>query len=421
MSTDVDVLVSGAGVAGLAAAHALGGLGLRVLVLDKQREIRPVPKGELLQPGATDVLADWGVADELAADGALRLSGLTVRDPHGAALLALDYRTLDTGRPWLLVHDYHVILAALARTLPASVELRRGVLVRELVRDEHGRTTGVRTDGGDLTAGLVVAADGLSSRLRRNAGIEVERADYPHRLAAFELTGQPLGDDVSTYVTSRGLAMRYSLPGERARLYVQVEPDELRGVDASAAGGWIDGLVRDVPALAPLREDVARAWSARQVLPVGRSLTTSLAADGLALIGESAHSVHPAAGQGMNSSILDAASLAARVRELDGDLAPELLAPLLRAWSTGRRPELIAVGTTSHNATRMISDLSPFGRVLGRRALRKTGRNRRLRHTIMHNMAGLGQHSLSPLDRLHQLGVLPDPRGGQLPSWARSR
>ncbi|MCS7481990.1 FAD-dependent oxidoreductase [Umezawaea endophytica] len=421
MSTDVDVVVCGAGVAGLAAAHALGGLGLRVLVLDKQREIRSVPKGELLQPGATGVLAEWGVADALDTDGALRLSGLVARDPHGAVLMTMDYGALPTERPWLLVHDYHVILGALIRTLPVSVELRRGVLVRELVRDERGRTTGVRTDGGDLTAALVVAADGVSSRLRRGAGIEVARVDYAHRLAAFELTDQAFGDHVSTYATPRGLAMRYSLPGDRARLYVQVGPDELRGVGAGGAGGWIDGLVRDVPAFAPLREDVARAWSTRQVLPVGRALATSLTADGLVLIGESAHAVHPAAGQGMNSSILDAAGLAARLRALDGDLSPDLLAPPLREWSTERRQALAHVGTTSHNATRMISDLSPLVRVLGRRALRKTGGNQRLRYTIMHNMAGLGQHSLSPLDRLHQLGVLPDPRGGRLPGWARSR
>jgi 2-polyprenyl-6-methoxyphenol hydroxylase-like FAD-dependent oxidoreductase len=420
VSSDADVVVCGAGVAGLAAAHALGGLGLRVLVLDKQREIRAVPKGELLQPGATGVLADWGVADELAADGALRLSGLVARDPHGAVLMTMDYRALRTERPWLLVHDYHVILDALSRKLPDPVELRRGVLVRGLVRDEHGRAVGVRTDDGDLTAALVVAADGLSSRLRRDAGIEVARTDYPHRLAAFELTDQAVGDHVSTYATPRGLAMRYSLPGGRARLYVQVGPDELRGVDAGAAAGWVDGLVRDVPAFAPLREDVARAWSTRQVLPVGRALATSLTSAGLVLIGESAHAVHPAAGQGMNSSILDAASLAARLRGLGGDLAPGLMAPLLREWSAERRQALVHVGTTSHNATRMISDLSPFVRVLGRRALRKTGGNQRLRYTIMHNMAGLGQHSLTPLDRLHQLGVLPDPRGGRLPGWARS-
>ncbi|MBP2335600.1 2-polyprenyl-6-methoxyphenol hydroxylase-like FAD-dependent oxidoreductase [Saccharothrix coeruleofusca] len=419
MSTDVDVVVSGAGVAGLAAAHALGGLGLRVLVLDKQREIRAVPKGELLQPGATNVLADWGVADGLAADGALRLSALVARDARGAPLMTMDYRVLPTERPWLLVHDYHVILAALARALPASVELRRGVVVRELVRDEHGRAAGVRTDGGDVTAGLVVAADGVSSRLRRDAGIGIERTDYPHRLAAFELTGQPLTEDVSTYATSRGLAMRYSLPGGRARLYVQVGPDELRRVGVDAAAGWVDGLVRDVPAFASLREDVVRAWPTRQVLPVSRALSASLTADELVLIGESAHAVHPAAGQGMNSSIVDAASLGARLRALDGDLSPELLGPRLRAWSAERRRALVHVGTTSHNATRMITDLSPFGRAIGRRALRKTGGNRRLSYTIMHNMAGLGQHPLKPLDRLHQLGVLPDPRGGRLPGWAR--
>ncbi|OLR93603.1 FAD-dependent oxidoreductase [Actinokineospora bangkokensis] len=412
-TTDVDVVVSGAGVAGLSAAHALGGLGLRVLVLDKQREVRPIPKGELLQPGATGVLRDWDVAPGLGSRGALRLSGLVARDSAGEALMTMDYTTLGTDRPWLLVHDYHVILDALARTLPPSVELRRGAVVRNLL---DGPVAGVRVDDGDVSARLVVAADGVSSRLRRDAGIGFDRVDYPHRLAAFELVDQPLTDDVSTYATSRGLAMRYSLPGGRARLYVQIGPDELRGV--SDAGGWVDGVIRDVPAFAPLRDAIVHAWPTRQVLPVGRALAKTLTSGRLVLIGESAHAVHPAAGQGMNSSIIDAASLAAHLS--DGDLSDGALLPRLRVWSGERRQALEHVGTTSHNATRMITDRSPLGRALGRRALRKTGGNRRLSFTIMHNMAGLGRHPLTPLDRLHQLGILPDPRGGRIPSWARS-
>ncbi|WP_187313434.1 FAD-dependent oxidoreductase [Actinosynnema mirum] len=420
MSGDVDVVVVGAGVAGLAAAHALGRGGARVLLLDKQREVRPIAKGELLQPGAITVLRGWGVVDALVADGALRVPALVARDREGAALLTMDYRTLlDAERPWLLVHDYHVILGALARTLPATVEVRRGAVVRELVRDSGGRARGVRLDSGDVSASLVVAADGLSSRLRKDAGIELARTEYPHKLAAFDLADQPVGEDVSTYATPRGLAMSYSLPGDRARLYVQVAADELRGVDREKAQDWVDEFVRQVPAFAGKRADVLRAWNGKQVLPVGRSLTESLSGKGIVLLGESAHAVHPAAGQGMNSSIVNAARLADRVAALEGDLAPGRLDPVLAAWSDERRRALLHVATTSHSATRMITDLSPFGRALGRRALRKTGGNRRLTYTIMHNMSGLGQHPLRPLDRLHQLGVLPDPRGGQLPGWAR--
>ncbi|MFD0489483.1 hypothetical protein ACFQ0O_23495 [Saccharopolyspora spinosporotrichia] len=66
----------------------------------------------------------------------------------------------------------------------------------------------------------------------------------------------------------------------------------------------------------------------------------------------------------------------------------------------------------------MITDLSWVGRFAGRRALRGTGGNDRIRYTVMHTMSGLGVHPLTPLDRLHQLGVLPDPRARRLPAWA---
>jgi hypothetical protein len=66
----------------------------------------------------------------------------------------------------------------------------------------------------------------------------------------------------------------------------------------------------------------------------------------------------------------------------------------------------------------MLTDLSWLGRAIGRRALRHTGANRRLSYTVMHNMSGLGAHELSPLDRLHQIGLLPDPRARRRPAWA---
>jgi hypothetical protein len=66
----------------------------------------------------------------------------------------------------------------------------------------------------------------------------------------------------------------------------------------------------------------------------------------------------------------------------------------------------------------MLTDLSWLGRTLGRRALRHTGANQRLSYTVMHNMSGLGAHELTPLDRLHQIGLLPDPRARRRPAWA---
>ncbi|MFD2420818.1 FAD-dependent oxidoreductase [Amycolatopsis pigmentata] len=412
-----DVVVCGAGVGGLAAACALGRLGRSVLLLDKQEQVRPVAKGEVFQPGSLAILHEWGVTERLEAAGALRLGKLVARDPQGRPRMVLDYTRLPSQHNWLLAHDYPAILEALTKSLPDTVEFRRGELVTGLV-SAGGRVTGVQLDGDRVDAALVVAADGMSSRLRREAGIEVRRVEYPHRLVALELHDSPeVEPDFSAYVTVRGLLLRYALPDGRMRFYAQAGPDELRGLNAEGLDHWVTGVIRDAPALAPLEEAVRAHLSGRQVLPVSRFLAPSLAVPGLALVGESGHAVHPMAAQGMNSAIADAHELATMLRQ-GGSLAPAVVDHALGRYSAARRENLAHIGRTSHNAARMTTDLSWAGRFAGGRALRGTGRNDRIRYTVMHTMAGLGVHPLSPLDRLHQFGLLPDPRARQLPSWA---
>ncbi|MDH6221428.1 FAD-dependent oxidoreductase [Streptomyces pseudovenezuelae] len=418
-----DVVVCGAGVGGLAAAHALGSLGLRVLLVDKQAEPTTAAKGEVLQPGALKILSEWGVTRRLQERGALRLSHLVARDPEGRPQMSLEYDRLPGEANWLLAHDYPAILAALADGLAPTVDFRRGVLVRGPLRDGTGRICGVTlSEGGpdhDVHAALIVAADGISSRLRREAGIEVHRQEYPHRLVAFDIhDAPPTEPDFSAYVSGRGLRLRYPLPGGRVRLYVQTAPDELRGLDKNGLLRWTDRLLSEVPGLAPLGDALPAALDSRQALPVSRFLAPRLAAPGLALVGESGHTVHPMAAQGMNSSVCDAHCLAGVIGALSGDLTPSGVDTALRAYESERLPNLAHTGRTSHNAARMITDLSWAGRTLGRRAMRHTGANSRLRYTVMHNMAGLGIHELSLLDRLHQVGLLPDPRARQLPAWA---
>ena len=398
-----DVVICGAGVAGLAAANALGRLGKRVLLLDKQSTFTKAAKGEVLQPGALEILRDWGVVKRLEERGALKLSRLVARDRHGNEQMALEYDQLPGRNTWLLAADHATILRTLADCLPDTVDFRQGVLVREALR-ENGRVTGVALQNEKIEAELVVAADGVSSRLR---GTKSEKKDYPHRLVALDIQGT-VEPDFTAYLSDRGLRLMYPLPGGRVRLYVQTEPDELRGLDLDALQRWADGLVAELPALAPLA--IADSLPNRQLLPVSRFLARKLSAPGLALVGESGHTVHPMAAQGMNSAIADADRLAFHLAN-DPEHA-------LEAYDAERLPSLVHIGQTSHNAARMLTDLSWAGRTLGRRALRHTGRNNRLRYTVMHNMSGLGAHQLTLLDRLFQLGLLPDPRADHRPAWA---
>ena len=407
-----DVVICGAGVAGLAAAHALGSSGRRVVVVEKRPAVPRIPKGEVLQPGALRVLDSWGISEVLESQGAVRLSALVAVESRGR--MSLDYAQLPEGANWLLSADHEQILTALAENLPGSVELRRGVAVQDVVRDDDGRIAGVALKGaGEVRAPLVVAADGISSRLRRAAGIAADRKDYPHRLVALDVPDvADVAPEVVAHTTERGLRMRYPLPGNRVRLYVQIRPDDFRGLDATGTRRWTDSLLAELPELEAFADQLRECVADRQTLPVSHFTASAISAPGIALVGESAHSVHPMAAQGMNSAIYDADALSSCLAEhSDVDAA-------LVAYEARRLPEIAQIGKISHNASRMLTDLSWAGRAIGRRALRNTGANQRLSFTVMHNLAGLGLHPMSPFDRLCQLGLLPDPRSRRRPRWA---
>ncbi|MFD4205419.1 FAD-dependent oxidoreductase [Micromonospora tulbaghiae] len=405
-----DVVVAGAGAGGLACAYALGALGLRVLVLDRQRAPASIAKGEILQPETVRILDSWGTLDALRSTGARPVGRLAIRDAYGEPLLCLDYASLPGAYRQILCADYGDLRAVLADRLPATVEVRWGVRVTGVRRDSDGRVGGVRAvvDGAEreIAAPFVVAADGMSSPLRRAAGIGVERREYPHGLVAFDVAGAEVADEVSAYRTGRGLCLVYPLPGGRCRLYVQVAPDEFRGrVDLDA---WCGRLLADVPAIRPLGPAVRASLHRRQLLAVYRLRSARLAVPGLALAGEAAHAVHPMAAQGVNSSLGDAETLAACLAAEGGAPEPAALDRALRAFEAARRPRLDHVATVSHNASRMITAVSGLPKLLGARMMRRTAANSRLLGLTAGNLSGTDVRPLSAVDRLYQLGLLAD-------------
>lgn len=404
-----DVLVCGAGAGGLAAARALGGSGRQVLVLDRQRVPAPTAKGEILQPEAIRILDQWGALDALRATDARPVDRLAIRDHTGTPLLAIDYAELPGRYKQILCAEYGDLRDVLARSMPGAVTILRGVRVTGPLRDDAGRVVGVRAVGDGAGAGgteirarLVVAADGMSSPLRKAAGISADRAEYPHRLLAFDVEDVDVDAELAAYRTARGLCLVYPLPKRRCRLYVQVRPDEFRASGTADLNRWCDALFADVPAIAPLAPALRASLHRRQLFAVYRLRTQALTAPGLALVGESAHSVHPMAAQGVSSSLADAETLAAALSEQD------TVDDALAAYESARGPRLDHIAVVSHTAARMITALSGAPKLLGTRMMRRTAANPRLLRRTAGNLSGTDVRPLTFVDRLFQSGLLVD-------------
>lgn len=173
--TDYDVIIAGAGVAGVAAAAALEEFGWSVLVVEPGQHDDRRLGGELIHPAGVRVLKELGIFDGEFKDG-ISMKGFVAipGNDEDWSNIPLPYSS-DSDQPSAVALDHAKIRAALmkaARSMP-HVTLQQGGRVVGL---ENGASEAVVTvqEGerlSELTCRLVVAADGASSRVRMLAGV----------------------------------------------------------------------------------------------------------------------------------------------------------------------------------------------------------------------------------------------------------
>ena len=174
-STSAEVIIVGAGPAGLALAALLGAQGREVLLVDKSAAPRDKVCGEGLMPLGVAALAACGLdAGSLPGE---EFTGLEYRSFRQQTLL--DFTPGVRGRG---IRRTHLIAALEAAALAhSSVRMVREHvlgLLYENGEDGDGTVRGVRGRSAEYRARVVVAADGVQSRLAHAAGMRVRQYGY---------------------------------------------------------------------------------------------------------------------------------------------------------------------------------------------------------------------------------------------------
>jgi 2-octaprenyl-6-methoxyphenol hydroxylase len=351
-----DVIIFGGGLVGLALASALDSSGLSAIVVDPAD---PAPRTTAAFDGRTSavssssmrMLQTIGVADELAEPGCPILT-ITVADgpkPGGLHFEAKDDEPLG----WM--HENRHLRAALqtrAEAGPNSWLLWKS-RIAEVDRGDHGVVVALE-DGRKLSAPLLVAADGRNSPMRESAGIRVARWRYdhqaivsvlrherPHANVAYEIfypTGPfallPMTDDAGGHRS----AIVWSVPQEDAAGWLSLDDGDFAAEAQAAMGGFLG----KIELLAP-----------RSSFPLGFHHAAQITARRLALVGDSAHAIHPIAGQGLNLGFRDAAALAQVLVEgarLGLDLGDQQLLDRYQRW---RSLDSLSVAVATDSLTRI--------------------------------------------------------------------
>jgi 2-polyprenyl-6-methoxyphenol hydroxylase-like FAD-dependent oxidoreductase len=178
--TAVDnVLVVGAGVSGTATAIRLAESGVQVDLIDLRPSPPAIGSGITLQGNALRVLRELGVWERLQQHGyGFDTLGIRAPDPDGS--LVAEVTDIRTGGPDLpaTFGTYRPVLARilLDRAAAAGAKVRWGTELTAL--DQDGSSVAVTfADGGTGRYDLVVGADGIRSRTRAAAGIELATRD----------------------------------------------------------------------------------------------------------------------------------------------------------------------------------------------------------------------------------------------------
>ena len=320
-----DIFISGAGIAGLAAAIGLARAGFRVTLADPAPPPVETDDGADLRSTAflapaRALLEEAGLWARLASHATpletLRVIDLSGEPPEIRTERA--FRSADLNEPafgWNLPNwlTRQVLAEAAADTPGLTLKFGAG-FARLLTREAEALVT--LTDGSRLSARLALAADGRASPLREAAGIEVRTTRYGQKALAFAVTHPEPHGNVSTELYHAGGAfVLVPLPDHdgqpaSAVVWMQEGAEALRlaALDDIAFGAAASD--RSAHVLGPLT-----AVTPRRVWPVVTQRATRLTAERTALIAEAAHVLPPIGAQGLNTSLHDVRALIDLARE----------------------------------------------------------------------------------------------------------
>ncbi|NOQ88435.1 MAG: FAD-dependent oxidoreductase [Gammaproteobacteria bacterium] len=320
MPGDFDIVIVGGGIVGLSFACELAASDFSVAVVERNelKEIgeKPDCRVSAINRFALQHFKRANVWQSILSKRACVFDKMFVWDQTGAGQIQFD--SVELGVPELgVIIENNVLQQLLLETVKAAdnitylcpeeiTEIACSQTIQQS-NSEHAVSTITLSSGVQLTARLLVGADGANSKVREIASIQRTQQSYgqmglvcnvatseSHQNTAWQCF-MPTGPLAFLPLFNGYSSIVWSLDEGSANEHMALDDEAFKQVLAEASEFKL-GEITDV--------------SQRFLFPLAHGHAADYVKPGLALIGDAAHSIHPLAGQGANLGIADAAALA---------------------------------------------------------------------------------------------------------------
>ena len=391
MKSNYDILIVGGGMVGSLLACALGGADFKVAVLERTPPTLP-SEGDFTMRVSAVTLASAAIFQAVGAWAAMQARACPVRemrivDATGSGSIHFD--AAEIGEPCLAyIIENSVIQTALVERLYRFTNIH-WVCPAEIADFDikHDGSTVTLTDGRLLGARLIVGADGADSATRRAAGIDSQRLQLDQKgIVATVRTGKPHADTArQRFLPTGPLAFLPLAEPHTCSIVWSADnalADELLALDDATFRARLQATFGD-------DLGIIEALGPRAAFPLALSHAHHYTAEGLALIGDAAHTVHPLAGQGVNLGFLDAAALAEVL--LDARAAKRDIGAhaMLRRYERWRKADNLATVAVTGGFKYLFGNDLPVVRELRNLGLGLTDAATPIKNRIIRRAAGL--------------------------------
>lgn len=319
-----DVVVVGGGITGKACALGLAQLGLQTIeIAPDLGQTCPNPSGNqwgqriyAFSPSSQKLLARLQIWDAIDQSRLQPVQDMRIYGDRGEKNDFLHLSAFEAGTPQLAwIGESNLIDHRLDQASRFQNKLERvSTIVDKISVDADGSTLHLK-NGGSIRTQLVIAADGAHSAIRNNIGINASEESYSQSalVTNWLCTYPHLETAFQWFLPGRDIVAMLPLPGKQVSMVWSTSPENATDLLKLNQAQWHEQLssiangaitkqlgeltLNSIPAAFPLRRMRAKRFIGPENHPK------------VALIGDTAHVMHPLAGQGLNLGLRDVAVL----------------------------------------------------------------------------------------------------------------